>query len=100
MVSYRSFQMNSPRNQVYMFFTTFWTRPITLELYGIHQLLSRKWHIIYKDAVSFTNKQNLQHDLTAFKNTMQAIHFTLKGYIPIDQASPGDGFRQLLRSGL
>src|SRR3954464_15242136 len=57
-------------------------------------------HRIYKDAVPFTNKQNLQRDLTAFENTMQAIHFALEGYIPVDQAPPGDGFRHLLRSGL
>lgn len=57
-------------------------------------------HRIYKDAVLCTNKQNIQRDLTAFENVMQAIHFALEGFIPINQAPPGEGVRCLLRSSL
>lgn len=57
-------------------------------------------HCIYKDSVPHTNKQNLQRDLTAFENIMQAIHFALEGYYPANQAPPGKGLRRILRSGL
>ena len=57
-------------------------------------------HRIYKDAVLRTNKQNIQRDLTAFENVMQAIHFALEGHYPADQAPPGEGLRHLLRSSL
>ena len=57
-------------------------------------------HRIYKDAILCTNKQNIQRDLTAFENVMQAIHFALEGHYPADQAPPGEGLRHLLRSSL
>src|SRR4051794_18855678 len=57
-------------------------------------------HRIYKDAALHTNKQNIQRDLTAFENVMQAIHFALEGHYPADQAPSGEGLRHLLRSSL
>src|SRR3954466_4642843 len=44
-------------------------------------------HKIYKNAVPHMNKHNIQWDLTAYENTMQAIHFVLEGYSPAARVS-------------
>ena len=55
---------------------------------------------VFKNAVPHTNKRNLQHDLTVYENTMQALHFALEG-VSLDDACGtfGEGLQQLLRSG-